>query len=62
MKDSQKITSKSVKIFPKFIIFSVTPLNYISLKTKQIIKRAVGSACKPARILNRSAGSGLMHA
>jgi hypothetical protein len=27
-------------------------------KTKKLLIRAVGSACKPAGILNRSAGSG----
>jgi hypothetical protein len=36
----------------------------LSIKEKQnkISKRAVGSVCKPAGILNRSAGSGAMQA
>jgi hypothetical protein len=31
-------------------------------KQKKILIRAVGSVCKPARILNRSAGSGAIQA
>jgi hypothetical protein len=53
--------SDEVKKYVKNIkIFSVTPLGYISIKEKQnkLLIRAVGSACKPAGILNRSAGSG----
>jgi hypothetical protein len=39
--------------------FSVTPLSYPQKKNKiKILIRAVGSVCKPAGILNRSAGSG----
>jgi hypothetical protein len=44
----------------KIKIISVTPLSYISTKENKIkiLIRAVGSVCKPAGILNRSAGSG----
>ena len=43
--------------------FSVTPLSYLQKeKQNKILIRAVGSVCKPAGILNRSAGSGEMQA
>jgi hypothetical protein len=41
--------------------FSVTPLCKKE-KQNKILIRAVGSVCKPAGILNRSAGSGAMQA
>jgi hypothetical protein len=43
--------------------FSVTPLSYLQKeKQNKILIRAVGSVCKPAGILNRSAGSGAIQA
>jgi hypothetical protein len=43
--------------------FSVTPLSHLQKKNKiKISIRAVGSVCKPAGMLNRSAGSGAMQA
>jgi hypothetical protein len=43
--------------------FSVTPLSYLQKeKQNKISIRAVGSVCKPAGILNRSAGSGAIQA
>jgi hypothetical protein len=43
--------------------FSVTPLRHLQKeKQNKILIRAVGSVCKPAGILNRSAGSGAIQA
>jgi hypothetical protein len=43
--------------------FSVTPLSCLQKeKQNKILIRAVGSVCKPAGILNRSAGSGAIQA
>jgi hypothetical protein len=52
-----KISKKYIKIFQRH-------LAQLSIKKKQnkISIRAVGSVCKPAGILNRSAGSGAMQA
>jgi hypothetical protein len=48
----------------KYQDFSASPRSAICKKKKQnkISIRAVGSVCKPAGILNRSAGSGAMQA
>jgi hypothetical protein len=47
----------------KYQDFSASPRSAIYKRKKQNkILRAVGSVCKPAGILNRSAGSGAMQA
>jgi hypothetical protein len=47
----------------KYQDFSASPRSAIyKRKKKKILIRAVGSVCKPAGILNRSAGSGAMQA
>jgi hypothetical protein len=59
-----KIMTRSEKNMKKISrFFSVTPAQ-LSIKGKKnkISKRAMGSICKPAGILNRSAGSGAMQA
>ena len=58
-----KIMMRSKKIWENIKIFQRHPAQ-LSIKEKQnkISIRAVGSVCKPAGILNRSAGSGAMQA
>jgi hypothetical protein len=55
------MSSKKYEKISRF--FSVTLLSHLQEKKKiKILVRAVGSVCKPAGILNRSAGSGAMQA
>jgi hypothetical protein len=58
----QKILMRSEKYENISRFFSVTPLSYKEKIKQNKNKRAVGSVCKPAGILNRSAGSGAMQA
>jgi hypothetical protein len=47
------------KKYVKISRFSASPRSAISMKNKiKLLIRAVGSSCKPAGMLNRSAGSG----
>jgi hypothetical protein len=58
-----KILMRSKNMIKISRFLSVTPLGHLQKKRKiKISIRAVGSVCKPAGILNRSAGSGAMQA
>jgi hypothetical protein len=55
--------SKKNIYMTKYLDFSASPRSTIMEEEQiKILIRAVGSVCKPAGILNRSAGSGAMQA
>jgi hypothetical protein len=62
MKDSSKKFQGLRSIYKKYMLkyhnFQCHPAQLYIFKNKINIKRAVGSACKPIEMMNRSTGSG----